>query len=476
MLLPFRYAFRVIQNDKPKASLFAPFWRWHFYASLLVIPILAMLAITGLTYMYRFEIQAAVHPGVVAGFSHENAKSLDDQTLSVMKAYPKGSVLSVTEPWADRATQFVVQNGDQTLAVFVNPETAKVTGAFDPKAEISDFAIRLHGDLTAGRIGDGIIELGACWAIVMALTGYYLFFKMRKSRKRDARAEKAERKLNPFTKFRLRNQHSVAGAVAGLGILFLVVSGLPWTGFWGDAFQSIATGQGQSFWGEDPGAESKFGKELEKASGQSAPAPWVLGESKLPKSSSQSNSSKLISVDYLAGKAQKAGLPRPYLIVFPEGETGVYSVVADQWEVKGNPAFQDVTREAVIHFDRYSGEIAGRYSYDQYSTLAKVVSNSIALHEGRRFGIPSQIASTAFCIGVLFLCVTAPIMWWRRRKVGQGLGAPKGELSFKEHPWIYAMLIILGVVLPLFGISLVLVLVIDQVLKRIKPIARFLGK
>ena len=142
--------------------------------------------------------------------------------------------------------------------------------------------------------------------------------------------------------------------------------------------------------------------------------------------------------------------------------------------VKGNPAFSDVTQEAVVHIDQYSGEIVGRYSYDEYSTLAKVVSNSIAIHEGRRFGIVSQVASTAFSVGVLFLCVTAPIMWWRRRKSGQGLAAPRGSLTFREHPWLIAGLVVLGVALPLFGLSLIVILLLDKfVIRQIKPLREF---
>lgn len=460
---------------QPKASLFASFWRWHFFASIIVIPILAMLAITGLTWMFRYEIQALVHPGVVSGFSHENPKSLDEQTAAVLASYPDGKILSITEPWGDRATQFVVNTGDQDLQIFVDPASARVTGAIDPSAEIQDLAIRLHGDLTAGRIGDGIIELAACWAIVMALTGYYLYFKGRKNRNQGVRLEKSEQKANWFSTIRLRAKHGLAGAVAGIGILFLVVSGLPWTGFWGENFQTIATGQGQSMWGEDPGAESNLANKLERASGESAPAPWVLGESDVPESKFV-NEAELISIDYLKGVAAKDGLPAPYFIVFPDSETGVFSVIADQWMVAGNPAFSDVTQEAVVHIDQYSGEIIARYSYDEYSTLAQVVSQSIAIHEGRRFGVVSTIATTAFCIGILFLCVTAPIMWWRRRSTVGGLAAPRGSISFKSHPWIVVGLLLLGVALPLFGLSLVALLLLDKfVIRNSKSLSRFFG-
>lgn len=456
-----------------KPSLFAPFWRWHFFASIIVIPILAMLAITGLIWMFRLEIQSALHPGVVSGFSTEKAQTLDQQVVSVLSEYPDGEILSVTEPWGDRATQFVVANGDETLQVFVDPESARVTGAINPSTEIQDFAIRLHGELTVGTWGDAIIELAASWAIVMAITGYYLYFKGRRARRQASAPEKAQSKLNPFTKFRLRSQHALAGAVAGVGILFLVLSGLPWTAIWGSTFQDIATNQGQSFWGSDPGAESKLGTVLENSSGESVSAPWVLGESDLP-SSTVMDEGKIISLDYLASLAEGEGLPGPYFITFPEGETGVYSVIADQWMVQGNPAFSDVTQEAVVHIDQYSGEIVGRYSYDEYSALAKVVSNAIAIHEGRRFGLASQISTIAFTTGVLFLCVSAPIMWWRRRKSGQGLAAPKGSLSFKETPWIFVAIVLLCLALPLFGASVLALLLLDKFLiRKVKPLRDF---
>ena len=46
-------------------GLFRAFWRWHFYASALVIPVLLMLAVTGLIYLFRWQIDPIMHPGVL---------------------------------------------------------------------------------------------------------------------------------------------------------------------------------------------------------------------------------------------------------------------------------------------------------------------------------------------------------------------------------------------------------------------------
>lgn len=113
--------------------------------------------------------------------------------------------------------------------------------------------------------------------------------------------------------------------------------------------------------------------------------------------------------------------------MYPEGETGVFSVMSSQWYNVGNPAESDVTQETTVHVDQYSGEKVGQYSYADYSAMAKVVSHGIALHEGRRLGVANEILSTLFCLAVIFMCVTGPMMWWTRRGTASGMAAPRGN-------------------------------------------------
>ena len=72
--------------------------------------------------------------------------------------------------------------------VFVDPYQLEVLGSVDPDTTLSGRAIRLHGELMAGPWGDHVIEVGACWAFVMALTGYYLFARGLAGRRRARRA------------------------------------------------------------------------------------------------------------------------------------------------------------------------------------------------------------------------------------------------------------------------------------------------
>jgi hypothetical protein len=46
---------------QPKPRLFRAVWRWHFYAGLLVIPILAMLSLTGIVYLFKPQIDSVFY-------------------------------------------------------------------------------------------------------------------------------------------------------------------------------------------------------------------------------------------------------------------------------------------------------------------------------------------------------------------------------------------------------------------------------
>src|SRR5689334_656884 len=92
-------------GDRPKtrgAGLFRAFWRWHFYASFLVIPVVLVLAVTGLIYLFRFQLEPALHsdlmkvqqpPGLRA---EQYASQLD----AVQEAFPGAPVVSMTDPSA----------------------------------------------------------------------------------------------------------------------------------------------------------------------------------------------------------------------------------------------------------------------------------------------------------------------------------------------------------------------------------------
>ena len=251
-----------------------------------------MLAVTGLVILFKWQIDPAFNPGVmtVPPPAFGAPASPSSQEAAVLAVHPGATITAVQFGGEDRTTAFTIDTAEgSTRTVYVNPWTASVTGDLDPASLPSNVATEIHGmilfgqiaqtrlftdpitgsDFTVGSIGDRLIELAACWGIVMTLTGYYLFFKGRTGRLRRV-ASGARGAL-------MRHRHGLVGVITGVWILLLVGSGLPWTGLWGTKVQSLVTGSGFSLWGEDPGATSTLGDRLDAAGTTSASAPWVTG-------------------------------------------------------------------------------------------------------------------------------------------------------------------------------------------------------
>jgi uncharacterized iron-regulated membrane protein len=442
---------------------FRAFWRWHFYASFLVIPILLILAVTGAIYLLRFQVEPLLHADVMTVQPPADPNRITQpyatQLEAVQEAYPQLAVSSMTEPDAsDRAARFSGTLPDgSTRDVFVDPWTGDVQGALNPDTTLSGAAIRLHGDLMTGPVGDAVIELGACWAVVMAVTGYLIFLRGRKARLRrlTARAKGSV----------LRHRHGWIGAVTGAGLLGLVLTGLPWTGIWGTQVQNWTTAHGTSLWGEDPGAQSDPASTLDESLPHShkTDVPWALGKDKVPSSTNPGagDERSVANIDTALLVGAQEGLLHPMTVALPEDDAGVYSVIGY--------AFHDPGQEKTVHVDQYGAQVVSTYGYADYPKLAKAVSQGIALHEGRRFGLINFWVSLAFCVGVIILCTTGPIMWWRRRPSGSGISAPRRRLPIRSTWWVLLLLVALGLFLPAFGVSLLLVLLADWLLLRRIP-------
>jgi uncharacterized iron-regulated membrane protein len=448
---------------------FRAVWRWHFFASFLVVPVLLLLATTGLIYLFRFQLEPLLHQDlyrVDSSASGGIAQPYASQLAAVEQAFPGSTPVSLAEPrdHGDPTIVSITTAGGAGRDVFVDPFRVEVLGSLNPDTTMSGTAIRLHGELMAGTWGDHVIELGACWALVMALTGYYLFARGWRARRRARKARRRDAGL--------RHRHGLVGAFVGLGLLTLLVTGLPWTGFWGAKVQTFATEHGSSMWSLDPGAESDPTSTLDESLPHShqQDVPWAQGDAEVPASTPPEDGERSVAnVDTALVVADQQGLRHPMTVALPapDDETGVFSVIGY--------AFDAPSDERTVHVGRYGGEVESTYGFDDYPLLAKVVSQGIGLHEGRSLGLWSFWGSALMCLAVISMCVTGPLMWWRRRPRGaERMGAPRGRLPVRATPLLVVAMTALGLFLPLFGISLLAVLLLDQlVLRRMPALSRW---
>ena len=71
----------------------------------------------------------------------------------------------------------------------------------------------------------------------------------------------------------------------------------------------------------------------------------------------------------------------------------------------------------------------------------------------------------AVCIAIIVMCVAAGVMWWKRRPSG-GMGVPPLPTDKRVFRGLIAMLVIGGVLFPLVGASLLVMLIIDWLIVR----------
>ena len=129
-------------------------------------------------------------------------------------------------------------------------------------------------------------------------------------------------------------------------------------------------------------------------------------------------------------------------------------------------------RRVDLVVDGKTGSILSRTGSGDRHVIDRVVSTGVAAHEGRLFGLPMPASSASpRRIGLVLLCVSSVILWWRRRESGV-LRPPKFSCRPVSRSDLLALLTLFGLYLPLFGLSLLAVLLLETLILRRIPVVR----
>lgn len=169
-------------NDQTsRAWLYRTIWRWHFYAGLFVVPMVLILSLTGAAYLFKPQVERW-EERAWRDLPTENAASPDAQVKAALAAFPGSRLHSYRLPQSESDAVLIhvtlASEGSarpEMRDVFVSPQ-GKVVGVLDPERRIMQVAHDIHGQLLLGKRGSWIVELAASWAIVMILTGLYLWW------------------------------------------------------------------------------------------------------------------------------------------------------------------------------------------------------------------------------------------------------------------------------------------------------------
>ncbi|WP_046174249.1 PepSY-associated TM helix domain-containing protein [Domibacillus indicus] len=420
-------------------------WRWHFYAGVIFAPFLLILAVTGGIYLFKAEIEQALYKDLYEVAPGTKAMPASHLIAAVKEHYPHAVITRYRPPEsADRSAEIGIVDHQVSKTIFMDPYTMQTIGSLNDADRVMDKLEKIHGELMAGTFGDRLVELAACWAVILIITGLYLWQPRQKKRIWGVVLPRFSRGSRTL----IRDLHAVPAAWISAGMFFLIMTGLPWSGFWGTQVQNAATNSGEgyppSIWVGDAPLSTLKTEEVADVgwAAENLPVPQSIQSAYIP-----------ISIDDVTAIINERGIQPGYNLYIPQHQTGVYTVSAFPAKAQ---------EEVTMHIDQYTGAVLADYRYDDYGPAGKAIALGITLHKGSQFGILNKCLGLAVCLGMV-LVIGSGLLLWRKRK--HRLPA-RPDARVKKGIWL--IITALGLFFPLAGASMLLVLLIDQLVKYVK--------
>jgi len=430
------------KNGDRASTLYQTIWRWHFYAGLICLPFFMMLAITGALYLYGDRLEGVFERHLLQAPSGAGQPDLPAEVLiaRALEVQPGTAVRFTPPPAAGRSAEVGILAVKAGLVdVFLDPSTGIVLGKTPQDNRLTEVVSRIH---SLAILGDGpnlIIEVVAGWAILLVGSGVYLWWP------RGQRGGIVTLRSSPARRLWWRDLHAVVGIFACVVLLFLAITGMPWSGFWGENYRRIVNASGLGM----PASVKASSVASDTTLGEVSRGSWTLDPSAPPKSLSLF--APTVPIATIEETARKLGLPAGFVIRLPTTPGGVFTL-----QSYPGPA----TGQRVVHLDRYSGKVLVDLGFKDYGAVSKITEIGIATHTGQQFGFVNHFIMTAGCIAILVMSLASAVMWWKRRPEG-GLGAP----TRPQPPGLSVFAAIAlgtGVLFPLLGLSILVTLILDR--------------
>jgi uncharacterized iron-regulated membrane protein len=475
-----------ISTTKPNRLLpeHRTIWRWHFYAGLFCVPFVLWLSVTGCIYLFKPQIEAYLDkpydnllpPGAqrVAPFTEVKA---------ALAAVPGSNLHHYEMARTPRAAgQVLVGKGLEEYRVYVNPLTASVMKIDNEDKRPMQVLFHLHGELLAGDRGSLIVELAASWAIVMILTGIYLWWPRHGARFAGVlypRLTASKRQI-------WRDLHSVSGVYVSFFVIFLLSSGLPWAKSWGTYLKTVRKVASslpiQQDWSTGRSSElearaalnSNVGTDGGMAGMNHGAEHTAAAPPKIPKrvygrkrAAGPVNVDAYAPIDVILPAALPLNLAYPVDIDPPATKGGPWVVRSDN---------QNRMVRDTYSMDPTSGGILAKATFYDRPLIERITSIGISAHEGHLFGWLNQALGVFTAVSLILVSISSVALWWGRRPEGL-LGAPKP----KPHPaaitaGLVSVIVLMSLALPMLGTSIIFVALMERfVLRRIPSVSRWLG-
>ncbi|MDE2428837.1 MAG: PepSY domain-containing protein [Burkholderiales bacterium] len=285
-----------------------------------------------------------------------------------------------------------------------------------------NWARRLHSRMLQNDAWRWLIELAASWMLIMMMTGIYLWWPRGKATWRDI----LQWKSGTGGRAAWRYLHSMTSVIMALMTTTILMTGLTWSKYAGSNFRA-----------------------LQQATAQNTPAaPRDLH------SDINGMATGSLSWQAIYDKARQVAPDIEMQLTPPKSANGV-------WRIENSDRSQPEKRFQLA-LDAYSGQVLYRSAWTDMPALSRATAIGIPFHRGE-FGWWNQALLFLVGLSVIFSVISGYVMWLQRRKAAT-LSAPK---ITRAHAtvipwWIWACMVTLGVALPVLGVSMCIVLLLES--------------
>ncbi len=405
--------------EQPAASSpYRHIWRWHFYAGVLVAPVLVVVSVTGGLYTFKAEIDGFNNRRVLAVNPADSRATYQEQIRAAQASLPAGYTVGGLEisPEPDRATVLTFHGANRPAQrIGVDPYTGQVLGELEADT-FSPWVLALHRNLFLGTTGRAGVELATGWTIVLLATGLYLWWPRRAERVRGVWLPRLRAK--PYAV--LRDLHTLVGLYTLPLVLVIAATGLLYSLTWGAGYRYAA---------QATGGGTFFSNPPKSTGAKGAPVP----------------------VDAVVATVRRLYPDQPLSVFLPRRPDDSVTVFVRGTSGASNRAYVVLHRaDASVLLDRPTGE---------FPATARWASWNLALHVGTVGGMPTKVLWAAACAVLVWLPVTGFWMWWERRP-NRRTGLPRRP-DARVPRWVVAVAGVLGLLLPTVGLSMLVVVALE---------------
>lgn len=431
----------------PRAAWVTLLRRLHFSIGLFVGPFIFVAALTGTLYVATPQLEEALYSEALQGTEQGEPQSLAAQIALAQQVVgnhlPVYAVRPALEPGETTRVMFAdpVLAPSEHRAIFIDPVALTVTGDMTvygasgilPLRQWIDYA---HRSLLLGDIGRLYSELAASWMWVAALGGIVLWFYTRPRRRLNNRLQKN------------RRLHVTLGWILLGGMLLFSATGLTWSQWAGGNVDSMRAAFG---WltpqvnTQLDGVQQIHDEHAGHHAGMVMPSASVVDGGLF---------------DAVLRTAQAAGIDARKLEIRPAKDAQHGWTVTEidrRWPTQVDAVSVDTTTMRIIDQTRFV----------DFPLMAKLTRWGVDFHMGILFGVLNQGLLIVFGAGLCLMIVLGYRLWWIRRPAGPAVNPAQTlvqcwlMLNGKGRCAVLVVAGVLGMAMPVAGVSLLLFMMID---------------